>query len=96
MAKKKKFTVYETDLKPTRGLRHHNVADVYVGSTGKPLKDREKDHREGRKSGIVRAGYDSNITLRPVASFDTRDEALAYEEKHADRLEKRGVAVWQK
>ena len=77
--------------------RRRDKPCVYVGQTVRTPEERFAQHRAGvRSSHIVR---EYGVRLRPklyanVGPFETRAEAERAETKLAERLRRRGYAVW--
>lgn len=103
------YRVYVIELSPDV-LGKKRVADenagrradkpcVYVGQTARTPEERFAQHKAGKRSSrIVR---EFGVRLRPrlyrnVGPFATRAEAEAAETRLAERLRRRGYAVWSR
>ena len=103
------YHVYVIELSP-EALGKKRVADenagrrddkpcVYVGQTARTPEDRFAQHMSGKRSSrIVR---EFGVKLKPrlyrnVGPFATRAEAEAGEKRLAERLRRRGYAVWSR
>lgn len=79
--------------------RREDKPCVYVGQTARTPEERFAQHLAGKRSSrIVR---EFGVKLKPrlyrnVGPFATRAEAEAGEKKLAERLRRRGFAVWSR
>ena len=101
------YSVYVVELRPDvlekkafagkNADRREDKPCVYVGQTARTPEERFAQHQNGiRSSRIVR---EYGVRLRPrlhanVGPFETRAEAENGEKKLAERLRRRGFAVW--
>jgi len=77
--------------------RHEDKPCVYVGSTALSPEERFRQHLSGVKSN--RYAYSYGVALRPrlyrsLQDYESRKLAEAAEARLAQRLRKRGYAVW--
>ena len=103
------YSVYVIALRP-EVLRKKKVARenadrredrpcVYVGQTARTPEERFEQHRVGKRSSrIVR---EFGVQLKPRlhrnwGPYETRAEAEAAERRLAERLRRRGYAVWSR
>jgi predicted GIY-YIG superfamily endonuclease len=103
------FRVYVIELRP-EVLEKRRVADenadrredkpcVYVGQTAKSPEERFAQHLAGKRSSRIVREY--GVQLKPrlyrnVGPFGTRAEAEAAEKRLAEKLRRRGYAVWSR
>jgi hypothetical protein len=101
------YSVYVIELRPEvlekkafagkNGERREDKPCLYVGQTARTPEERFAQHRAGvRSSRIVR---EYGVRLRPrlyanVGPFETRAESERAEVKLAEKLRRRGFAVW--
>ena len=101
------YSVYVIELRPEvlekkafagkNAERREDKPCVYVGQTAKTPEERFAQHLHGvRSSRIVR---EYGVRLRPrlyanVGPFETRAESERAETKLAEKLRRRGFAVW--
>ena len=101
------YSVYVIELRPDvmekkafagkNADRREDKPCLYVGQTAKTPEERFAQHQSGvRSSRIVR---EYGVRLRPrlyanVGPFETRAESEQAEAKLAEKLRRRGFAVW--
>jgi len=71
---------------------------VYVGKTGHSPEERFKNHKDGKKPGrfVRRYGLALIPRLYERIPHMTHEDALVMEKMLAERLRRRGYAVWQR
>jgi hypothetical protein len=107
-APQKKYSVYVIELE-SRVLEHPKFvtanpnhdptkACFYVGMTSKTPAARFKDHKENYKANKYACCYGLWLRTRLFQHYNplTYDQAVKKETQLADRLRKKGHAVWQK
>jgi predicted GIY-YIG superfamily endonuclease len=103
------YRVYVIELRP-EVMGRKKVADenadrredkpcVYVGQTARTPEERFAQHLAGKRSSRIVREY--GVKLKPrlyrnVGPFATRAEAEAAETRLAERLRRRGFAVWSR
>jgi predicted GIY-YIG superfamily endonuclease len=103
------YRVYVIELSP-EVLGKKRVADenadrradkpcVYVGQTARTPEERFAQHKDGKRSSRIVREY--GVKLKPrlyrnVGPFATRAEAESAESRLAEKLRRRGYAVWSR
>ena len=77
--------------------RREDKPCLYVGQTAKTPEERFEQHLDGTKASRIVKEY--GVRLRPrlyanVGPFETRSEAERAETRLAEKLRRRGFAVW--
>jgi len=70
---------------------------VYVGMTGRTAEQRFEQHKSGYKANRFEKKYGIRLRKRLYMHYQdipTQKQALAAEKRLAERLAKRGYAVW--
>jgi predicted GIY-YIG superfamily endonuclease len=70
---------------------------VYVGMTGRTAEQRFEQHKRGYKANRFAKKYGIRLRKRLYTHYQdipTQKQALAAEKRLAERLRKRGYAVW--
>ena len=102
------FSVYVIELKP-EVLKHRkfvyanpdhdpSMACLYVGMTSKTPEERYEDHEANRKANSYVYRYHLRLRKRLYQRLNpmTYQQAVEEEVALAERLRKKGYAVWQK
>ena len=101
------YSVYVIELRPRvlekkafagkNADRREDKPCLYVGQTAKSPEERFAQHRNGVRSSRIVKEYGVRLRPRPYANggpFETRAESERAEAKLAEKLRRRGFAVW--